>query len=293
MLEETGAVMAEREEICYKQVTLTGAEGKRLIALAAKELPVLQEALCGDRVLALIGGTTVSALSEALGFGMLRISGRVDASGTRTAGYACDRPHTLFIQNGIARGADDDLTDAFGVLGRDDLIVTSVNAFDPEGNAYMACAAPLGGERMRAVCDAEKRGVRVLILAGLNKLIPSLGEDMLRLKREQNTKAMGAAIELCRVNGELFTETDAFETLFGVRACAVAGGGLFEGEGSRVFQLSGSEQAVQRAWDTVLALKGTPLSGDAESLKTCFAGCASCKRHIRCIYKNGYKAEER
>lgn len=66
------------------QLTLTGNEGKVLIAKAAAKLPQVQECLACARLL-LAGGTTVSAFSEELGYGPLRISGRIDASGTRTA----------------------------------------------------------------------------------------------------------------------------------------------------------------------------------------------------------------
>ena len=61
------------------QVTLTGNEGKRLIAKAAVRMPEIQERLEKNKIL-LCGGTTVSALSEELGFGPLRISGRIDAT---------------------------------------------------------------------------------------------------------------------------------------------------------------------------------------------------------------------
>ena len=49
------------------QVTLTGNEGKRLIAKAAVRMPEIQERLEKNKIL-LCGGTTVSALSEELGF---------------------------------------------------------------------------------------------------------------------------------------------------------------------------------------------------------------------------------
>ena len=58
------------------QVTLTANEGKRLIAKAAGRMPEIQNRLKNHKIL-LCGGTTVSALSEELGFGPLRISGRI------------------------------------------------------------------------------------------------------------------------------------------------------------------------------------------------------------------------
>ena len=81
------------------QVTLTGNEGKRLIAKAAVRMPEIQERLEKNKIL-LCGGTTVSALSEELGFGPLRISGRIDASGTRTALKKAKAPHNLLLDQG-------------------------------------------------------------------------------------------------------------------------------------------------------------------------------------------------
>ena len=72
------------------QVTLTGNEGKRLIAKAAVRMPEIQERLEKNKIL-LCGGTTVSALSEELGFGPLRISGRIDASGKMPEGRIKER----------------------------------------------------------------------------------------------------------------------------------------------------------------------------------------------------------
>ena len=78
------------------QLTLTGSEGKVLIAKAVANLPQVKECLANARIL-MAGGTTVSALSEELGYGPLRISGRIDASGTRTALSIMPTPHNLLV----------------------------------------------------------------------------------------------------------------------------------------------------------------------------------------------------
>ena len=76
---------------------LNSAESKAFLAKAAVQMPQVCKALTDTRVL-LIGGTTVSALSEELGFCPLRISGRINASGCRTTLNIMESPHNLLIE---------------------------------------------------------------------------------------------------------------------------------------------------------------------------------------------------
>lgn len=80
------------------QVTLTGNESKRLIAKAALTYPKIQSCMHDGNKLLLVGGTTVSALSEEMGFGPMRISGRIEASGTRTALRMTDASHICWSE---------------------------------------------------------------------------------------------------------------------------------------------------------------------------------------------------
>lgn len=267
------------------QVTLTGNESKRLIAKAAVRLPDVRKRLDNGHKLLLAGGTTVSAMAEELGFGPMRISGRIDATGTRSARTTTAAPHNLLIQNGQAVNVDQNIRAVVEKLENTDLIVTGANAIDPTGRAALAFASLGGGSRGHALHSAYMQGIPMLVLSGLNKLIPDLGATMAYSGRSGVERSMGAAIGLYNVFGPIITEIKAFEVLFDVQSVVIAGSGIGDGEGSRTFILLGEEENIYRAWDTVLALKGCGLSADPSSLAVCHGGCDHCSRHIGCVYK--------
>ncbi|MCA5964152.1 hypothetical protein LC724_32800 [Blautia sp. RD014234] len=122
------------------QITLTANEGKRPIAKAAGRMPEIQNRLKNHKIL-LCGGTTVSALSEELGFGPLRISGRIDASGTRTALKKAKAPHNLLLDHGKGQNVDSSIQKVAESLNDKDLVVVGANAIDPMGRAALAFAA--------------------------------------------------------------------------------------------------------------------------------------------------------
>ena len=125
----------------------------------------------------------------------------------------------------------------------------------------------------------------MLVLSGLNKLIPDLGVAMAYSGRSGVEYSMGAAIGLYNIFGPVVTEIKSFELLFNVQAVVIAGSGIGSGEGSRTFILIGEDENIRQAWDAVLALKGCTLSGEADSLTACYGGCDNCIRHVGCIYK--------
>ncbi len=268
------------------QVTLTGNESKRLIAQAAVQTSEVQNCLNNGHRLLLAGGTTVSAMSEELGYGPMRISGRIDAGGTRSAQSPASTPHNLLVQQGQALNVDKNIQAVIEQMDNSDLIVTGANAIDPYGRAALAFAALGGGSRGHALHSAYMQGIPTMVLCGLNKLIPDLGIAMAHSGRSGVEISMGAAIGLYNIFGPILTEIKAFEILFNIQAVVIAGSGIESGEGSRTFILLGEEENVRHAWDHVLALKGAGLSGDKNSLAVCYGGCDNCARHMSCMYKN-------
>lgn len=270
------------------QVTLTVAEGKRLIAKAVAGLDEVRRALTGGRIL-LISGTTVSAVSVELGFGPLWISGRIDPSGTRTAGADhVTGNRALLVTGGNAQGVDTDVERAAGSLGSDDLIITGANILDNHGCAALALAAPGGGPRGRALRTAAEAGVPVVIACGLEKLVPSSVQEAVRAADRMSVHgSMGAAIDLLPVQGRVVTERESFGLMFGIDATVIASGGILGAEGSKTFVLQGPPAKVTEAVRVVRELKGRGTSGLEESMAQCFPGCAHCARHEGCSYLHG------
>ncbi len=126
------------------QVTMTVAEGKRLIAKAVASLPEVQQAkVCGKILLK--GGTTVSAIAEEL-FGLpMRICGRITRNGTKTARYQTSAPHILLFDNGSTKSIDNTeaAEQAILSLGPDDVLITGANLIDSTGQAAIMIGGAL------------------------------------------------------------------------------------------------------------------------------------------------------
>lgn len=282
-------------EMLKGQITLTVAGGKKLIARSIILSPKVAWALKNGRIL-LIGGTTVSAVSEGLGFGSLWIAGRILPGGTRTAGPTKHTsPHTLLITKGHPEEADTAVEDITAALGAGDLIITGANALfitdDADtpgyfpGVAALACAARDGGARGEALRLAGQRGVTTFIACGLEKLLPGDLETVLKVaNRNETDLAMGAVIDLLPLQGRIITELEALGHLFEVKATTIAGGGILGGEGCRVFSIEGPETKVRQAFNYARTLVDATTSADEVSLISCCPPCRHCGRHKGCVY---------
>jgi hypothetical protein len=268
------------------QITLTVPEAKRIIAKAIAIRPDVQQAMKNGRVL-LKGGTTVSAVSEELIGQELRIGGRVSPRGTMNALKRHDQAHCVLIEGETVTEVDKAIGKVTGSLGKDDVIIVSANAIDTSGNAAMMAAAPLGHHPGKAMAGFSSQGSKVIIAAGLEKLIPgSIRDAILASGRISMDKSMGAAIGLIPLIGEVVTEREALETLAEVNATVIGAGGLQGAEGSTTLVVNGEDTEVEKVFGIVMAVKGSQTSGTNESLIECEGGCPQCARHLACIYKD-------
>ena len=194
---------------------------------------------------------------------------------TRTALKKAKAPHNLLLDQGKGVNVDGSIQKVAESLNDKDLVVVGANAIDPMGRAALAFAALGGGSRGYALHGAYMQGVPMLILAGINKLIPDLGAAQAHSGRAGIDLSMGAAIGLYNLFGPVITELKAFETLFGVEAVVIAGSGFGTGDGTRTF-----------------VLKGAGVSACEDSLFTCVGGCRHCQRHVGCYYKELAQGED-
>lgn len=269
------------------QVTLTVAEAKRIIAKGIAARTDVKYALKEGQIL-LKGGTTVSAVAQELVGKDLRIGGRITTKGTKNALKKYDQPHCILITKGSPEDADKEIEDITANLSKDDIIITSANAFDSEGYAAMMAAAPLGYHPGRAMGGFSSQGCKVIIPVGFEKMIPgSIREAILASGRESVDLAMGSAVGLIPLVGELFTEVDAIYTLGNVGCTVIAMGGIMGAEGATTMVLDGPEKELRAILDLIVTIKGTETSGTPESLEECVRGCPQCRNHLACMYKLG------
>lgn len=262
---------------------LTPPEGKRLIAKGVAALPEVRRVLEAGRLL-LKGGSTVSALAEELTGQSLRLIGRVCPEGLRASRRWPPSPHVLLVEKGEWRSADGSIEEIVGDLGPEDLVVVSPNLFDTAGRAAMMVGSRHGGTLARYLPILASEGVPMFLPAGLDKLSPqSVPEALAASGRPTFALTQGMAVGLVPLDGRLFTELHALETLADVRATVIGRGGIQGAEGATVFAIDGPTDQVTALWELVTGLRGSSLSADPASLESCAAhGGGSCAYHLGC-----------
>jgi len=270
------------------QVTLTVSEAKRIIVLAALALPEMQNALEGGKVL-LKGGTTVSLLSEKITGQKLGICGRISPRGTKgPLSMVLEHPHSVLIERGKVIDVDDTFEDAMLSLGKEDVFIVGANAIDIKGNAAMMAGSPLGGEPGRVMGAFGAEGVNVLILAGLEKLIPGTIDEAARAcGRKKIDLSFGMAVGLIPIPGKLITEKKAVEVLADVQATVIGKGGVCGAEGSTTIVLEGDKEALRSIYETITEIKRIDKAAGVEVFDECKPGNEWCEEDLGCIYGKG------
>lgn len=267
------------------QVSLTVAEGKRLIAQAVAGMAEVQAALKRGKIL-LKGGTTVSAVSELLAGAPLRISGRISPRGTMAGAPDVEGPHSIVLEGGRWRDIDATFAAEAARLGPGDVVVIGANCFDASGRAAMMAGSEGCGNPGAGLSALWCEGATVLIPAGLEKLIPGTIDDAIRAAgRKKPARSLGMAVGLVPLVGRLVTELDALRMLAPIEATVIGRGGIDGAEGSTVIAVDGEAGAVEKLFETVAALKGAAESGIEASFVECRPGGPSCRRHHGCDYK--------
>jgi hypothetical protein len=275
------------------QITLTSAEGKRIIAKGIKALPRVQEVRKKGKIV-LKGGTTVSAVCEELCGQPMTISGMITPKGTLTSRFKHESKlyHGLLLHKGKAIPLDSQ--EAWQretpLITPDDLIITGANAFDAHGHAVIMAATYAGGRSLPAFQELLIEGVPFLIAAGLEKLAPGNLLEMVPLAgRRKADFSYGSAVGLVPLFGEIFTELEALEALARISVFVIGKGGIHGAEGSTTLLVEGPPKEVLKIDRIYQQVKGAGLSGEPRNLIPCERGSLSCKNHIGCLYKKGLR----
>lgn len=249
----------------YGLINLTVAQGKRLIAKAAAQLPQVQQALEKGAII-IAGGTTNGYIAEELTKASLEK--QLYTAGVICQGRFCTTPEEerlapLVLVKGQV--AEQSWTEALETLTKGDIFFKGANALDPQGNIGILLGSPTGGTIGRAYGVLSARGIELISPVGLEKLIPSVPEaaSMLGLNRLDSSWGLPSGM-LSITGATIISEDTALSFLSGCQVRAVAAGGLDESAGSVCLAFSGSEQAFFMAQSMLEAVKGEPpLTGHA------------------------------
>ncbi|MGB9867574.1 MAG: hypothetical protein ACPLPR_06695 [Bacillota bacterium] len=257
-------------------------ESKKLIAKAIAAMPEVRKAMVEGKVF-LKGGTTTSAVSQELGGPPLRISGRISPTGARGAMKRSDAPHCLVFERGIPASADGRLEEVVGSLGPEDVAILGANLVDRDGKAGMLAGSLLGGPPGRVLSGLAAQGTKVIIACGLEKFFPGrIEEAIMASGRTKVDKAMGMAVGVIPLIGQVITEVEACSILSGVKATVVARGGIHGAEGGTTLVAEGNCEQVEALCSMLKLVKGAGTSGDPESMEECSLGRGNCAGRNGC-----------
>jgi hypothetical protein len=244
------------------QVTLTPAEGKRLIAKAVSCMDSVQKAY-GEGTLIIATSTTTAYVAEEL-------TGKEINKGMFTAGVVTKEgasitksdgryKHYVFDKGALKECTTPELVPYLARMGPDDVMIKGANAIDPFGAAGILLAGSGGGTIGTAWGHLIRNGAQLIIAAGLEKLVPGPLDGVAPMMgTEVIDKAMGWKCGMMVVQGQIITEMEAMKLLFGVDVIPVAGGGIDGAEGCKIFLLEGATQNVELAFEVLSELKGEP-----------------------------------
>jgi hypothetical protein len=266
----------------YLQVTLTPAEGKRLIGRAIAQMDVVQNALSESTIVVATSTTTAYVLEELLGE-------EIEDKGMFTAGVVTARGccitdpdgrygHRVIKKGEVNEMKTGELPKVLARMGPADVFIKGANALDPFGQAGILLGGAGGGTIGTSWGYITANGITTIIAVGLEKLVPtSLADSSTKTGIETVDRSLGMAVGMMVVGGNIITEMEAFTMLTGVDAIPIGAGGIDGGEGSRIFVLEGNEENIQAAYELVCSIKGEP------ALKTRVQSCDKCG--AKCDYR--------
>lgn len=254
------------------QLAITPSESKRLIAKAVKEHPAVRKALREGIVAIALGSTNAFVVEEITDKKIEKgryLAGLIDEKGTCVIPKS-ERLSSVILEKGKAVEAE--VEEVVKKMRNRDVFIKGANAIDTYGIAGVMMAGLAGGTIAKVLGILKARGARVIIPVGLEKLIPSSISEVSTIAGiYEMDYSNGIPVGIMPVSGEIITEIEAFKILAGVRAVALASGGIGKGSGSKVFLIDGKEKDVRKIIGIVEGIKGE------ENVPSLRGKCSTCE----------------
>jgi len=267
------------------QVVLTPAESKMLISKAIARMDIVKEALSNGTVVIHPSSTTYFLVKEITGsepptehwvLGAVLSQGLCRAAGKKGVHYKLgahldqvknmkvlvkDFPFKWVIRNGELKSGIP-LGQIMDEMTPQDVYIKGCNALDIKGNAGVLFGHSGGGTIGFVMASQRKKGFKIILPVGLEKLIPvTIMQAAKAARRTDFEYGMGMPCGLMPVKGgTTITELEAIKILSGgAKAVPNAAGGLGGAEGAIVLAIEGSEDQVRRAIEYIEQSKGAKL----------------------------------
>jgi hypothetical protein len=248
-------------------VVLTSSESKRLIAKGVAALPEVRHAL--QQGLVIIGrGTTNAFVAEEL------TGDTIEHKSFYAAGFIVDGELSAATVDKLmpvivlreGRRVNISPADALRKFGEKDVSIKGASAIDAEGNVAVLAAGPDSGTIGGILPTVLARRSYLIAPVGMEKMVPSVPAACQAAGILHFKYSTGLPVALVPMPSALaVTEIQAFEVLAGVRAVAVAGGGIAGSEGGVVLSLTGGADQIEKAMALVKLIKGEPPVGRPSS----------------------------
>ncbi len=242
-------------------VTLTPAEGKRLIAKALHKHEVVQKALKEGYLCITLGTTSAYLVEEILGeYDKTRHAAGITIPRGLAVTKAEYRAYDAIFHKGVLLEKKK-VRDVLDELGPKDVIIKSANAVDINGLPIVLLASTVGGTVGSFMGAVASRNIPLIMPVGLEKFIPvSYDEFCGRIGMNDWDYALGTPVGAIAIHeGATFTEIDALYTLFDVQATPIAAGGVNGAEGSVTLLVEGKADNIKRAHEFLRdKIKGEP-----------------------------------
>jgi len=245
-----------------KQILFTPSAGKRLIAKALAQNPIVLTAL-KKGTLVIVAGTTNGYVAEEI-LKILKIEGFLRANFFRgltlppcgsvtSEGRLADEskfPGDVVITNGEWQKGKT-IVDVVDDLKEGDVILKGANALNIEKKqAAVLIGHPKAGTISFIMQAVAGRRTKLIVPVGLEKRV---NNDLYSLSEKLNSpEASGYRMSL--VPGQVFTEIEAIKQLSGANAELVAAGGICGAEGSYLLAVTGTdaqENYAEKLWKSV------------------------------------------
>ncbi|MGC8936490.1 MAG: hypothetical protein ACP5KV_03900 [Candidatus Methanomethylicaceae archaeon] len=113
----------------------------------------------------------------------------------------------------------------------------------------------------------------MIVPVSLEKLIPyPIADIITKVGNRKFRYSMSLPVGMMPIPGEVVTEVEAFNILFGCECFPIGGGGINGGEGSRCYLLEG--ERLEEAWEDIIKIKGeAKVVAEEEDCKKCKMLC--------------------
>lgn len=241
-----------------RQVVLTVAESKRLIAKGVAALPNVKKVMNEGMVVVATGTTNAYILEELWG---KSIDKRRYRSGITTPREPerHKEPQEESIPDVVFRKGEvaEDLNryNAVDHMGKGDIYIKGANALDYMGQtAGVLIGSPVGGTLGAVLGQIIGKKIHLIIPIGLEKLIYEDINELHRLAAQEDYEGPS----MWPITGTIITEIEALDIMTGVEAILYAAGGIAGAEGAVRLMLMGTKEQVEAALGLIESIKGEP-----------------------------------